>query len=310
MSNKKLLFALIVFSVPASFICFYATNLILSDVANMFYMMLTRDAISSLPIFLIAVECAIVGPGILHYGTYPSMRKRLLRNHAAVMAVLSLVGAVCAVLTGAVIYGSFTAPYPFPGATILTLLFHVAVVAVSLQVLHRCRRPGPSERTVGEKIYRAARWVFMVIFTYYAFDRFGAVLWMPSYAQWGTLYKTAFFYLWLLLPVCLLLHHSRWRLGLYFNQKQSGILYPLIFLLIDLCLCAVVVTGGINDTQFISAISPALGIERLLSKPIITIIHFCLLTLPLLVSLAAALFKAAEWGGHDGYSDRLDGSTK
>ena len=310
MSNKKLLFALVVFSVPASFLCFYATNLILSDVANMFYMTLTRDVISSLPIFLIAVECAIVAPGILHYGTDPSRRKRLLRNHAAAMVILSAVGAVCAALTGAVIYGSFTAPYPFPGATILTLLFHIAVVVFALRVLRRCRRPGSSGRTVPEQMYRAARWVMMVIFTYYAFDRFGAVLWMPSYAQWGTLYKTAFFYLWLVLPACLLLHHSRYRLNLYFNQKQSGILYPLVFLLIDLCLCAAVVTGGVNDTQFVSAISPALGIERLLSKPIITIVHFCLLTLPLLFSLAAALFKAAKRGGHDGYSDRLDDSTK
>ena len=36
MTGRKLFYLLIVLSFPASFICFYGTNLILSDVANMF----------------------------------------------------------------------------------------------------------------------------------------------------------------------------------------------------------------------------------------------------------------------------------
>ena len=291
MNKKNLVICLVLLAVPASFICFYATNLILSDVANMFYMTLTRDVISSLPIFLIAVDFVIAAMLILRCFLYPGDRNRLLRSNAVAVAGLSLIGLVSAVLTGTVIYGSFAALYPFRGAIVLTLLFHLTMLLLALLALRKCHRAKNSDTSVRPRFVRGVQWMLMAVFLYYAFDRLGAFLWMPVYVQIRTLGESFLFYLSLLLPACLLLHHLRYRLKLYRNQALAGILYPLIYLAADLLLCIAVVSNGIRDTQFVAAISPALGIERLLGMPVITIAHFSLLTLPILGSLAVSLYR-------------------
>ena len=291
LNKKNLLLLEVLLCVVGSFICFYATNLILSDVANMFYMYITKDVISSLPFFLAAVELVIASICMLHLGLFPDEQKHILKLNALAIAAISFVGLICSVFTGYVIYGSFTSPYPFPGATILTLLYHLVILGLAVFVYIKCRDAEPVHETVSKRIWYAVQYVFLAIFIYYAFDRFGAVLWAPSYVQFSTLHKTFFFYLSLLLPVFLLLHHCRFRLDLYKDIDRAGIVFPVIYLIADILLCISVVTGGINDTQFVSAISPALGIERLLSKPVVTIAHFTLVTVPVLGSLTAALIK-------------------
>lgn len=284
----------VILCVTGSFICFYATNLILSDVANMFYMYITKDVISSLPFFLAAVEFVIASICVLHLGLFSNEQKHILKLNAPAIAALSFIGLICSVFSGIAIYGSFTSPYPFPGATILSLLYHLLILGLAVFVFAECRDAESVDETVSKRIWYAVQYIFLAVFIYYAFDRFGAVLWAPVYVQLSTLHKTFFFYLSQLLPVFLLLHHCRFRLGLYKDTDRAGIVFPVVYLIADILLCVSVVTGGINDTQFVSAISPALGIERLLSKPVITIAHFTLVTLPVIASLTAALIKNAK----------------
>lgn len=294
MSKKKCLAALIVLSIPGSFICFYATNLILSDVANMFYMTLTKDVISSIPIFMIAAEFVTTSICLLHMGLYPDAHKYLMCLNASVIAVFSIIGVTGAVLTGTVVYRSFSLPYPFPGATVITLIFHAVTLVLALLAVKRCHDAAPLEEARTRRAARGVQWILMVIFTYYAFDRFGAVLWMPFFVQLSTLSKTFIFYLSLLLPICLLLSHCRYRLGMFRNIKTAGILCPLIYLAADVLFFAVIAAFGVSDTQFIAAVSPAVGIERLISKPVITIAHFFIVLFPVLVNLGFALFKKSE----------------
>lgn len=275
--NKKLrFFLLILLSAGASFVCFYATNLILSDIANMFYMTLTRDLISSLPVFLFAVELLIAVLAIVRGGRAPQERRALARRCALACAVLSAAGAACAVLTGSVIYGSFTAPYPFAGATLLLLAVHTAVLAAAVIAL--CVLRGEKGRV---SAIRVLLWPLLAIYTYYAFDRFGAVLWAPVYAQASTLYKTFVFYLALLLPICVLL--CAWRRALGFGCSRLAVRALLPLLAVGLN--AAVILIGQKDMQFVAAISPALGIERLLSMPILAIAHTALSVIPALALL-------------------------
>ncbi len=291
MSRKKTAAVLAVLSVPASMICFYATNLILSDVANMFYMSVTKDVISSLPIFSAAVESVIIFICIFHCGLYISERQRILKLNAAVTAFISVIGIITSVLTGKMIYGSFTAPYPFSGSTIISLVFHFIILIASVFTFNKCRYTENSSLTFGMRLKRGLQHIVMAVFIYYAFDRFGAVLWMPAYAQISTLHKTFFFYISLLLPLCLMIHHFRYRMNLYRNKDIAGIAFSVIYLAADMFLCAAVFTGGVNDTQFVSAVSPVMGIERLLGMPVISITHFIMMTLPIIITLAVSIVR-------------------
>lgn len=294
MSKKNPLITLIILSIPGAVICFYATNLVLSDIANMFYMAPTKDFISSIPIFFIGIEFVMAAINFLHLALYPTEMKRLLRLNAIAFTAISLIGAVCSILTGIIIYGSFAAPYPFPAATIITLMYHLIMVILASFVICRCGKTDPSAETAKTRIRRAVQWLLSVIFIYYAFDRLGAVILAVTYAQTSTLYKTIPFYISLLIPVLLLLHHCLYRLDLYRNRHSAGIKYSIIYLAAHIALSAYVFAIGSRDTQFVAAISPALGIERLLTKPIITIVHFILLTLPIIATLLTAAIRKAK----------------
>ena len=103
-----------------------------------------------------------------------------------------------------------------------------------------------------------------------AFNRFGAFLLMPVYVQWSSFYMTFVYYLFLLIPMALLV------------IKVLGILdYKPLFIptvvvaALAVVLFAITAIIGVNDSAFISAVSAAAPLERLGSMPMEILIHFC-----------------------------------
>lgn len=268
---------LFVLSVFGPFITFYVTNLVLSDVSNMFYGVHDVNFISSIPGFLFAFDVILATLWVTRRYTKPQNRKHMTLLYSTLLAVFSLIGVIGAVLTGTLIYRSFTAPYPFPGYTLLTLIIHAALLVFAC-VSHyrsRCNMPediAPTPTKPGYVVYT----VFLVALMFLAYDRYGAFLWMPFYVHIRTLYLTFPFYLSLMLPMGLLAHIVFYVFKVYERLPNSGIINILIILAMDLILGIAVFTIGARNPQFISAVSPALAIERLMTLPIDTVCQFVL----------------------------------
>ena len=102
-----------------------------------------------------------------------------------------------------------------------------------------------------------------------AFNRFGAFLLMPVYVQWSSFYMTFVYFLFLLIPMALLVIKV---LGIL---DYKPLLIPVIVVAaLNIVLFAVTALIGVNDSAFVSAVSAAAPLERLGSMPMEILIHF------------------------------------
>ena len=107
------------------------------------------------------------------------------------------------------------------------------------------------------------------LFAALAFNRFGAFLLMPVYVQWSSLYMTFVYYLFLLIPMALLVIKVLGILG------YKPLLIPVIVVAgLNVVLFGVTAAIGLNDSAFVSAVSAAAPLERLGSMPMEILIHF------------------------------------
>lgn len=296
MNKKNALISIIILTALGSVICFYGTNLILSDVSNMFYMTVTKDVISSLPIFMVALDFVLMSIAVIRLFRYPQYKKRETILYGILFLIFSVLGALFTVITAVLIYGSFTAPYPFPGASILCLIWHVLSTVAAAVMLGKCKKWENDTVRRRMSLRHIVYTVFLCILVFYTFNRFGAVLLMPLYAQWRTLYMTVWFYLSLLLPMANLVHTFLHVFDIDKEHPRLSLHYAVIQIVACLVLAVIVFSLGMRNTQFISAVSPAVAIERLLTKPVDTIFHFILVLLLDLYSLYIVLRHKKERG--------------
>lgn len=276
MTKKKALLFIVILALTGSFIMFYMTNLILSDVSNMFYGVHDAFFITSLPGFSFACEFIAVTMFVFRMYSHPQYRKRTVRLYCSILIFFSVIGLASTVVSKLVYYKGCRDIYPFKGYLICFALTHVVMIALGIVSLVRSKAlPDDSEKR------RVTPWyvlytVIMVLVIFFAYDRFGALLWAPVYVHLRTLYLTVWFYISLLLPVAVLLQYVFFEFGVYESHPKLETVYMISVLVADVVLAVVVCTIGAKNTQFVSAISPALAIERLATKPIDTILHFAL----------------------------------
>ena len=125
------------------------------------------------------------------------------------------------------------------------------------------------------------------LFVGLAFNRFGMLLGAPLYIYWRNLYLTFPFYLFLLVPMFIVVIKVLLYFDMFKSHKQKfGF---VLAALISTCVLALAyILLGMFNSAVVSAISPALPLERLASMPVETIIHLlaCLgMTIPCLVIL-------------------------
>ena len=270
-TKKKTVCILAVTAVIGSVIAFYATNLILSDVSNMFYMTVTKDFITSLPIFFAAVQLVAVFGGVLDLYAEPDRGRKTALGCTAVLELTTLIGIISTFVSYLGIYKNFMAPYPFRGACIVLLVYYVICFAAASYLRAQGRSLPETEkekRKIGEVVFRIIRFVFI----FYAFNRLGAVILSPLYIQWRSFGLTCPFYISMLLPVALLILMIYAIMDFGGRSARSGLVFAVIIFAADIILNAYIFTVGRASTRFTAAISPAVPIERLLSKPIVVII--------------------------------------
>ena len=295
-SKRQRLWLLAAVITAGSFITFYASNLLLSDVANMFMMTITRDVFSSLPLFMVACEFILAGIGIIRNQRRPEYRKAQLKNYMMITVILSFIGLVSTIVTGTSIYGSFLAPYPFRGCTILCLLWHFAAIVLAFVFIKRIGNLPPDPKIRRKTVRYRVHTFFLTLGMFLAYNRFGALLWMPAYVHMRSLCLTWPFYLSLLLPLAVVADNIIYAFDLDNGKPYFGVKYISIVIAADILLAGTVFLIGMKNSLFISAISPALGLERLATMPVETIAIYGLVLILGVYSLLHALKKSRKIG--------------
>ena len=271
MSKKFSLIALAIIAVLGSLVTIYACNLFFTDVPYFGPDIMNTAIFASLTALLFGAYFVMAAMYIARIHLRPKTIKRMSSTYLKTTIVLAGFGLVFAILAGVVNYGgNFLSKYPFPGFVIIAIVTHLLILAAALFVFIKFVRPLPEDE---EKFKVSAKHVFFsmgwFLFVALAFNRFGAFLTMPCYVELRNFYLTFVFYLFLLVPMAILVK----KVLDVFEIKFNSFLYVIILFAINLVLFVAIAIIGMNDTTFVSSLSPAMPLERLAAKPVEIIIH-------------------------------------
>ena len=268
MSKKFVMISLALIAIFGSLLTFYASNLFFSDVAN--FGSGSPTLFVTFPALLLGAMFVAAALFIVRFYQRPNSRKVLSRNYLFIAIALACFAVIFAVLGGAINYRGNFLSYPFPGYLIIMIVLNVLIIAGAALTLFKVvlKMPDDTEKYKVKPLH-VLHTLGLFLLISLAFNRFGAFLLMPVYVQWSSLYMTFVYYLFLLIPMALLV------------IKVLGILdYKPLFVptvvvaALAVILFAVTAIIGINDSAFISAVSAAAPLERLGSMPMEILIHF------------------------------------
>ena len=272
MSKKFSLIALAIIAVIGSLMTFAACNLFFTDVPYFGPDIMNTAIFVSFTAMILGAYFVMGAMYIVRSYLKPNIRRRMTSTYLKTTIVLAALGFIFAILAGVVNYGgNFAAQYPFPGFIILAMIAHLLVLggAIFGLVWYVKRLPDDTEQfKVGAKhVFFTMGWF---LFTALAFNRFGAFLTMPMYVELRNFHLTFLFYLFLLIPMAILAK----KVFDVYELKLNRFVYVLIVFIINIVLFATVAIIGMNDTTFVSSLSPVMPLERLAAKPVEILIHF------------------------------------
>ena len=271
MSKKFVVISLSIIAILGSLLTFYASNLFFSDVSNFGAGFMNTTFFATVPMLLLGALVVASTLFIVRFYLRPNSRKILSRNYLFIAIALAAFGIIFAVLGGLLQLRSFIKPYPFPGYLIIMIVLHLLVLVGAALTLFKVVLKMPEDT---ETFKVTPKHVFHTIGLFLlialAFNRFGAFLFMPAYVQWPTLYMTFVYYLFLLIPMALLVIKV-----LKLLEIKNKLFVPVLVIAIAnvVLMILVAVLGGI-DSAFVSAVSAAAPLERLGSMPMELLIHF------------------------------------
>ena len=268
MSKKLSLLILCGITLVGAVVAYIGTNFFMHDVLNkggdIFGTML-----ATIPMLMMG---AVLVSGFLYVvrlNKRPNTFKKLSKHYLIVGLVLSGVGLLTAFLAALVIYGSFFKPYPFYGYFIIMIVLFAVMIWAAIFLLVKLKKKEEDQETYkfgAGHVFATIGWFLFISLT---FNRLGALFAAPFYVQWRTLYLTFPFYLYLLCPLFI------GALKVLFELKiLKGLVLPIIACAVQVVLFLAIVVIGSQNTTMISAISPAMPLERLASAPVEIMIHF------------------------------------
>ena len=272
MSKKFSLIALAIIAVLGSLVAFAASNLFFTDVPYFGPNIMDTALFASFTALLFGAYFVMGSMYIVRSYLKPNIRKRMSKTYLKTTMVLAGLGFVFAILAGVINYkGNFLAPYPFPGFIIVMMVAHLLVLGGAIFALVKPVKALPEDT---EQFKVGAKHVFFsmgwFLFVTLAFNRFGAFLTMPMYVELRNFHLTFLFYLFLLVPMAILVK----KVFDVYEVKFNKFVYVIALFAVNLVLFVAVAIIGMNDTTFVSSLSPAMPLERLAAKPVEIIIHF------------------------------------
>ena len=267
MNRKHTLIALIVIAVLGSLFTALGSNLFFSDILNIAGAAENNGVIVTIPACTFAVLFVIAFLFVSRWYQRPKTFKRLARLYLIIAAVISLVGVVTSLLTGISFYGTMFGLYPFPGYAFIFMLLHLAVLGGSCFGFVKVMKLPEDEEKYKVGVLHCLRTFGWFLFICLAFNRLGMFLGVPLYLHLRTLYFTFPFYLFLLVPAYLGTLKMLNILG-YLPKKKLAVILAASAAGLNLVLFGVIALIGSMNSTFIAAISPAMPLDRLASKPL------------------------------------------
>ena len=294
MSKRSTIIALIVIAIVGSVVAFFTSNLFFADVSNFPNGMSYTKLLCSMTGLMFGALLVTAAFYAVRLYKNPKLVKRMSSTYLFVAMGLSGVGFLTALLSGLIEYKSFIGQNPFPGYILIAMIVHLLVLGGAIFVFFKYVKPLPEDE---EKFKVTPKHVFYTLgwflFVSLAFNRFGAFLFMPTYVYLRNLEQTFVFYLFLLVPMLVLVKKGLDVFGFNYNK----LIVSSVLLGVTVVLMAVVILIARGNAGFISAVSPAMPLDRLAAMPVEFIIH-CLayLSLPIFwfVKTLLGLKKQAE----------------
>ena len=264
MSKKTAGIILIILIVVGSIFTFYSANLLFSDLANIFPGYKDNNFIASLPLCMTMNQFILAIIYVARYIRHPEYVKSMTKKYLIIFMAFSLVGIITSIMSGVMIYHSFFKPYPIPAYCFTMILVNVIFIATAVYfyILTVKRMPEDKEKRPFslKHVFHTMGISFMVFFS---LERFGAFLYFPFYIQWRTIYLSWPFVFTLLAPLSMLIQSYLYIYPEYNKKPLIGLIYAIINISVALASHLAICITGYYNTKLLSAISPAMAIDRL-----------------------------------------------
>ena len=288
LSKRTTLISLGVIALITSLLAVPASNYFFSIVLN--HAALSSTFITAFPVLMLCASLMVCFLFIYRLYKRPKTFKRMAKLYLIINIVLSSIGLITSLLTGVVTYGSFLKPYPFPGYAIIFLIVHLIFLAGYIFGLVFLKKVNDDEEVFKSDWKHVLKTIGWFLFIGLVFNRCGFFLLSPTYIVWRTFDVTFIFYLFMLMIVLV---------GVYkvlvdfevINCRKAKIITSSVMIGVIAALFVVIAIIGSKYTVFISAVSPAMPLERLASMPLELPIHLAASLAVLIILLVQAIKK-------------------
>ena len=264
MSKKTAGIILIILIVVGSIFTFFTANLLFSDLANIFPGYKDNNFITSLPLCMTMNQFILAIIYVARYIRHPEYVKSMTKKYLIIFMAFSVVGIITSILSGVMIYHSFFKPYPIPAYSFTMILVNVIFIAAAIYffILTIKRMPEDKEKRPFslKHVFHTMGISFMVFFS---LERFGACLYFPFYIQWRTIYLSWPFVFTLLAPLSMLIQSYLYIYPKYNKKPLAGLIFAIVNIGVALAAHLAICITGYFNSKLLSAISPAMAIDRL-----------------------------------------------
>lgn len=288
--NKKPILLFILLTILGSIISYNAGNFLISDVGNNAYGYNGLNILATIPGFMFVLELIALSILVIRYYNSNLYRKRTLLLYIRILISFSIIGVIGTITSAIYSYGTLLSINPFPFYLIICLVIHLAIIIGLFIVYFKVKKnmkddPEKRKITFLYVIYS----IFLPGFMFFAYNRFGAILFMFTYVQTSTLYMTWPLYVWLITPMMLLYYIMAVEFDIY-KKKSTQVIHLICIGVLNASLGISYLISTAKNSLYISAVSPAFGLDRLATTPIIVNFHFYFMFAVLAICLIRLIF--------------------
>ena len=267
LSKRNLVISLAVLTLVGSLLTVLSSNMFFDDIFNIAVGLSRSTLFATLPAVFLTMDFVAAIFYLLRLYKRPKNFKALSKLYLIIICAMNGVGFISAILAGAVVYHNLLSANPFKGYILIFMILNFLVAAAAGVGLFFLRKVKDDEEKFKVNFKHVAKTIGWFMFLMMIFNRFGMFMVSPVYIYWRNFALTFPFYLSMLLPLYFGVIKVLRDLDIIKSRK-------LMMGLAIGGLAGVAVLFGyigvvaILDSAFISAISPAMPLDRMSSKPI------------------------------------------
>ena len=272
MKRNHVLIVLIVLLIAGSLMAIQGTNTFFDDIFNISVGAAGSTLITSLPAVALTLAFVAAIFYVIRLYKHPDCMKSLTRLYLIFALIIGFCSVLGSILSAALIYHDFFGTHPFAGYHLIFLLLGLCLIGGGVFGLLQLKKFKEDTGKIKINFIYVLKTIGWFLFILLTLNRFGNFLGAPQYVYLRNLGQTFPFYLYLLMPVYLAVILVLRDLD--YISRKNGFLMGTIALGLNLVFFVYIALMGMNDTAFVSSLSPAMPLERMASMPMEILIHF------------------------------------